>query len=203
MASFRVSMNAPRRPATTTAPDRPGQPPRGNEPTTTPARPACRPIGRTLPAMSAGQMLSLHDRRGSQRAIPIRRRPPPAWSGQSPAAGSAQQRGRRHPQHPAGALVAGWVQERAEVAVRHPAGLQNLAVGVGAELCHWPAPAAGWVGAPGYPGQAPCWERRPGSGCRPQSHRRGGGGRLDVGSDSTRPLPSAEPSRGAGTTATR
>jgi hypothetical protein len=26
--------------------------------------------------MSAGQMLSLHDRRGSQRAMPIRRRPP-------------------------------------------------------------------------------------------------------------------------------
>jgi hypothetical protein len=39
-------------------------------------------------------------------------------------------------------------------------------------------------------------ERRPGSGCRPQPHRRGGGGLLDVGSDSTRSLPSAEPSRG-------
>jgi hypothetical protein len=43
-------------------------------------------------------------------------------------------------------------------------------------------------------------ERRPGSGCRPQPHRRGGGGLLDVGSDSTRSLPSAEPSRDAGTT---
>jgi hypothetical protein len=38
-------------------------------------------------------------------------------------------------------------------------------------------------------------ERRPGSGCRPQPDRRGGGGLLDVGSDSTRSLPSAEPSR--------
>jgi hypothetical protein len=63
--------------------------------------------------------------------------------------------------------------------------------------------AAGWVGAPGSPAHAPCWERRPGAGCRPQPHRRGGGGLLDVGSDSTRSLPSAEPSRGAGTTATR
>jgi alkanesulfonate monooxygenase SsuD/methylene tetrahydromethanopterin reductase-like flavin-dependent oxidoreductase (luciferase family) len=64
-----------------------------------------------------------------------------------------QQRGRRHHQHPAGVLVAGWVQERAEVAVRHPAGLQNLAVGVGAELCHWPAPAPGrWLGGTRLPG---------------------------------------------------
>jgi hypothetical protein len=39
-------------------------------------------------------------------------------------------------------------------------------------------------------------ERRPGLGCRPQLHRRGGGGLLDLGSDSTRSLPSAEPSRG-------
>jgi hypothetical protein len=38
-------------------------------------------------------------------------------------------------------------------------------------------------------------ERRPGSGCRPQPHRRGGGGLLDVGFDSTRSLPRAEPSR--------
>src|SRR5215207_3297369 len=37
----------------------------------------------------------------------------------------------------------------------------------------------GW--APGYPAHAPCWERRPGSGCRPQPDRRGGGGLLDVG----------------------
>jgi hypothetical protein len=35
-------------------------------------------------------------------------------------------------------LVAGWVQQQAEVAVRHPAGLQDLAVGVGAELCTGP-----------------------------------------------------------------
>jgi hypothetical protein len=45
----------------------------------------------------------------------------------------------------------------------------------------------GW-GAPGYPARAPCWgERRRGSGCRPQPqpHRRGGGGLLDVGFDST------------------
>jgi hypothetical protein len=38
-------------------------------------------------------------------------------------------------------------------------------------------------------------ERRPGSGCRPRPDRRGGGGLLDVGSDGTRSLPSAEPSR--------
>jgi hypothetical protein len=55
------------------------------------------------------------------------------------------QRVRRHHQHPAGMLVAGWVQQQAEVAVRHPAGHKDLAVGIGAELCHWPAPA-GWVG---------------------------------------------------------
>jgi hypothetical protein len=54
-----------------------------------------------------------------------------------------QQRGRRHHQH-LGGFGSGWVQAQAEVAVRHPAGLQDLAVGVGAELCHLgPALAAG------------------------------------------------------------
>jgi hypothetical protein len=52
--------------------------------------------------------------------------------------GRMQQRGRRHYQHPArlGVMV-GWVQAQAEVAVRHPARLQDLPERVGAKLCHW------------------------------------------------------------------
>ena len=45
-----------------------------------------------------------------------------AWLGDA----GVQQRGRRHYQHTAGALVAGWVQEQAEVAVRHPTGHKDL-----------------------------------------------------------------------------
>jgi hypothetical protein len=64
-----------------------------------------------------------------------------------------QQRGRRDHQHTGRlGVVVGWVQAQAEVAVRHPAGHQDLAVGVGAELCHWPCPCCWWMGgAPGYP----------------------------------------------------
>jgi hypothetical protein len=54
-----------------------------------------------------------------------------------------QQRGWLHHQHTGRLVVAEWVQAQAEVAVRHPAGLRDLAVGVGAELRHWPAPATG------------------------------------------------------------
>jgi hypothetical protein len=57
-----------------------------------------------------------------------------AWLGDP----GVQQRGRRHHQHTAGALVAGWVQEQAEVAVRHAAGFQGLTVGVSTELPHRP-----------------------------------------------------------------
>jgi hypothetical protein len=122
-----------------------------------------------------------------------------AWLGDA----GVQQRGRRHHQHPAGALVAGWVQQQAEVAVRHPAGLQDLAVGIGAELCHWPAPAAGWVGHQATrptrrAGGAPSRLRLPAAAASARWRRL-----LDVGSDRTRSLPSAEPSRGADTTATR
>jgi hypothetical protein len=31
------------------------------------------------------------------------------------------------------------LEQQAEVAVRHPAGIQDLPEGVGADLCHWPA----------------------------------------------------------------
>jgi hypothetical protein len=58
-----------------------------------------------------------------------------------------QQGGRGDHQHTGRVIVAGWVQAQAEVAVRYPAGFQDLTVGVRAELRHWPAPAAGgWVG---------------------------------------------------------
>jgi len=43
-------------------------------------------------------------------------------------------------------------KEQAEVAVRHPARLQDLAEGVGAELRHWPRSRCWWMGgAAGYP----------------------------------------------------
>jgi alkanesulfonate monooxygenase SsuD/methylene tetrahydromethanopterin reductase-like flavin-dependent oxidoreductase (luciferase family) len=63
-----------------------------------------------------------------------------SYSRVPPGLGDAgvQQRGRRHHQHTAGALVAGWVQEQAEVAVQHVAGFQGLAVGVSTELPHRP-----------------------------------------------------------------
>jgi hypothetical protein len=59
------------------------------------------------------------------------------------------QRGRGDDQHGAGLKLAGgrrW-EEQAEVAVGDPARLQDLAVGVGAELCYWlPLAAGGWMG---------------------------------------------------------
>jgi hypothetical protein len=47
-----------------------------------------------------------------------------------------QERGRGDHQHPGTLSVLGRVEQQAEVAVRHPAGLQDLAVDVGAELIH-------------------------------------------------------------------
>jgi hypothetical protein len=66
-----------------------------------------------------------------------------------------QQRSRGDNQHLGSLGVLGRVKQQAEVAVRRPAGLQDLAVRVGAELRHCPSPAASeWV-APGYrPGAA-------------------------------------------------
>ena len=49
-----------------------------------------------------------------------------------------QQRGGRDHQHLGRLGRAGEVKAQAEVAVRHPAGHQDLAVGVRAELRHWP-----------------------------------------------------------------
>ena len=47
-------------------------------------------------------------------------------------------------------------------------------------------------GAPGYPAYAPCWGSAVQAQAAGRSRIRGGGGLLDVGSDSTRSLPSAE-----------
>src|SRR4029453_8614952 len=50
-----------------------------------------------------------------------------------------QQRGGGAHQHAGGlGVVVGWVKQQAEVAVRHPAGHKDLAVGVCAELRHRP-----------------------------------------------------------------
>jgi hypothetical protein len=64
-----------------------------------------------------------------------------AWLGDA----GVQQRGRRHHQHTAGALVAGWVQEQAEVAVRHPTGHKDLVERIGAKLRHQ-LPPGRWAG---------------------------------------------------------
>jgi hypothetical protein len=54
-----------------------------------------------------------------------------------------------------GAWSGSSAQQQANVAVRHPAGLQYLAVGVGAELCYWPH-SCWWMGGhQGYPARAP------------------------------------------------
>jgi hypothetical protein len=58
-----------------------------------------------------------------------------------------QQRGGGDHQHASGlGVVDGWVEQQAEVAVRHPAGLQDLAVRVCAELRHRPRSCYWWMG---------------------------------------------------------
>jgi hypothetical protein len=69
-----------------------------------------------------------------------------------------QQRRRGDHQHTSTLGVVGRVQEQAKEAVRHPAGLQDLAMGVDAELPHWLLLVLVVGGAPGYPAHAPpCW----------------------------------------------
>jgi hypothetical protein len=128
---------------------RPSRSPRC-QPATTAAAAACGLIP-TLAQVSVGQGAQFHGQVGHEHQLlwlPLGVaghqfvQQGAVWLGDA----GVQQRGRGHHQHPADVLVAGWVQHQAEVAVRHPAELQDLAVGVDAELCHWPAPAAGWVG---------------------------------------------------------
>jgi heme-degrading monooxygenase HmoA len=67
--------------------------------------------------------------------------------------GGMQQRGRDNHQHTGALDVVGKAQ--AEVTVRHPARLQHLAMGVCAELHHWPSAAGGWcsIRLPARPGR--------------------------------------------------
>src|SRR5688572_16456605 len=57
-----------------------------------------------------------------------------------------EQRGGGDHQHTGRLVVVVRVEAQAEVAVGHPAGLQDLAVGVCAELRHWSRSCCWWMG---------------------------------------------------------
>jgi hypothetical protein len=135
------------------------------------ARPAAGPAGRRVasrppprgrppgvdpdlgPGVS-GPGAQLHGQVGEEHQLPGA----PSQGARSPARtaasrlaverkGAAARPGRPTSTLPAGRRIG---PGAAEVAVRHPARLQDLAVGVAAEPCHRPSPAGGWW-APGYP----------------------------------------------------
>jgi Insertion element 4 transposase N-terminal len=76
----------------------------------------------------------------------------------------------------------GQVEEQAEVAIVDPAGLQDLAVDVCAELLHCPRSWCWWMAeAPGYPARHRPWRSAPAcSGRRPQPRPGGDGMQLHV-----------------------